>query len=136
MNAPKVYRTKSIMNHSYHEKYCLTQIFTIMSSKHLKDEGFRFPLQSKTLQQAHTSKRVITAIYSYNEHKITPASLLIEYHNVHQLVVNANKNILQRRYAGSIGIGCPTDSSLPGPSTAGRLSREELDAAEITLNVL
>lgn len=59
------------------------------------------------------AKRVIAAIWSDQAERVHRDSLLLEYHNIRQEVVNANKDFLQRRYTPSPSLQLHAPSASP-----------------------
>lgn len=69
----------------------------------LESREVRVPvIVPETVAGSFVAKWIIAAIWSEIEHKVTRDSVLIEYDNVRKLVVNTNKDILQRRQKATL----------------------------------
>lgn len=76
-------------------------------------------------------KRIIAVIWQDPEDKVKRDSLLLEYHNLRQLVVNSNKEIISEPQEESTRIEVEA-----GPSSSSWRSPEEIDNARRELNHL
>lgn len=77
------------------------------------------------------AKLIIAAIWLEDEEKVKRGTLLLEYHNVSQLVVNSNKDILSEQEDESTGL--ETD---PQSSSSSWQSPEEINGARRTLDCM
>lgn len=77
------------------------------------------------------AKRIIAAIWQDPVHKLKLDLLLFEYHNLRQIVINSNKDILSEEQEQTTIL-----ESDPGPSSATRHSIAEIDNSRRTLALL
>lgn len=77
------------------------------------------------------AKHIIAAILQNPTHKVKRDSLLLEYHNLRQIFINANKYILSEEQEQTTTI-----ESDHYPSSVTGHSREQIDNARRTLAVL
>lgn len=84
-----------------------------------------------TVSGSFVSKRIIASIWVDSEDKVKIDSLLLEYRNVRQLIVNSNKDILSEQQEESTRL--ETD---PGASSSNRGSPEDINDARQTLDRL